>query len=93
MHRAPDPEIFATALAEDRVVLTFDLECGDLAAVSRERHASDPVQAGERPEPECGRAPAGGSDGEPSDVFERGAVVIVEEARHRVRYLPIGDEE
>lgn len=39
LHRAPDEQVFAKALAEDRIVLTFDLDFGDLAVVTRERTA------------------------------------------------------
>ncbi len=39
MHRAPDEEVFAKALAEDRIVLTFDLDFGDLGVLTRERAA------------------------------------------------------
>jgi len=33
---APDEQVFAKALAEDRIVLTFDLDFGHLAALTRE---------------------------------------------------------
>ena len=45
LHRLPNGSIFAKAVAEDRIVLTFDLDFGD---------------------------------------------IVVEDARHRVRRLPIG---
>jgi predicted nuclease of predicted toxin-antitoxin system len=31
LHRAPDEQVFAKALAEEWIVLTFDLDFGDLA--------------------------------------------------------------
>jgi predicted nuclease of predicted toxin-antitoxin system len=40
LHRAPDEQVFTKALAEDRVVLTFDLDFGDLAALTRDRSAA-----------------------------------------------------
>lgn len=39
LHRAPDEQVFAKALAENRIVLTFDLDYGDLAALTRDRAA------------------------------------------------------
>jgi predicted nuclease of predicted toxin-antitoxin system len=33
--RLPDPEIAAKAVAEDRIVLTFDLDFGDILATAR----------------------------------------------------------
>jgi predicted nuclease of predicted toxin-antitoxin system len=83
LQRAPDDHVFAKALAEDRIVLTFDLDFGDLAVLTREpsarvilfrlentrtRHVIERLEA----------------------VLTRGAIVIVEEGRHRIRYLPIG---
>lgn len=40
LHRLPNGEIFAKAVAEDRVILTFDLDFGEIAALSRQRKAS-----------------------------------------------------
>ncbi len=40
LHRSPDGEIFAKAVAEDRVILTFDLDFGEIAALTRGRKAS-----------------------------------------------------
>ena len=33
--RLPDPDIVAKALAESRIVLTFDLDFGDILAIAR----------------------------------------------------------
>jgi predicted nuclease of predicted toxin-antitoxin system len=35
LHRLPDDEIFAKAAAEGRIVLTFDLDFGEIVATSR----------------------------------------------------------
>jgi predicted nuclease of predicted toxin-antitoxin system len=91
LHRAADERVFAKALAEDRIVLTFDLDFGDLAAFTREATArvilfrlenTRTMHVIERLE-----AVLTGS----SDALTRGAVVIIEEGRHRIRYLPIGE--
>jgi predicted nuclease of predicted toxin-antitoxin system len=37
LQRFPDERVFAKALAEDRIILTFDLDFGDLASLSRDR--------------------------------------------------------
>ena len=34
LQRLPDREIFGKAVAEDRVILTFDLDFGEIAALS-----------------------------------------------------------
>jgi predicted nuclease of predicted toxin-antitoxin system len=91
LQRAPDDGVFAKALAEDRIVLTFDLDFGDLAVRRREPAArvilfrlenTRTTHVIERLE-----AVLTGS----ADALTRGAVVIVEEGRHRIRYLPIGE--
>jgi predicted nuclease of predicted toxin-antitoxin system len=79
------------ALAEDRIVLTLDLDFGDLALLTREPAArvilfrlenTRTIHVIERLE----TVPAGSSD-----ALARGAVVIVEEGRQRIPYLPIGE--
>src|SRR5262245_47569612 len=40
MHRASDRTIFAKAMAEDRIVITFDLDFGTLAAMAGDRSPS-----------------------------------------------------
>jgi predicted nuclease of predicted toxin-antitoxin system len=91
LQRAPDEAVFAKALAEDRIVLTFDLDFGDLAVLLREPTArvilfrlrdTRTTHIIERLE-----TVLAGS----SDALARGAVVIVEEGRQRIRYLPIGE--
>ena len=90
LQRAPDDRVFAKALAEDRIVLT-SIRLGDLAVLRREPAArvilfrlenTRTTHVMERLE-----AVLTGS----ADALTRGAVVIVEEGRHRIRYLPIGE--
>jgi predicted nuclease of predicted toxin-antitoxin system len=78
------------AAPEDRVVLTFDLDFGEIAALSRGRrpsviifrlHNARASHVIDRLSIALDRA---------LQPLERGAVVIVEESRHRIRELPIG---
>ena len=93
LQRAPDEAIFAKALREDRSVLTFDLDFGSLAALVRDQaarvilfrlHNARASRVIERLE---GVLVASASE------LDRGAVVLVEETRHRVRRLPVGEED
>jgi predicted nuclease of predicted toxin-antitoxin system len=88
LQRAPDDRVFAKAL--DRIVLTFDLDFGDLAVLTREPSAHVILFRLEnmrtRHVIERLEAVLAGS----ADALTRSAVVIVEEGRHRIRYLPIG---
>ncbi len=89
LQRTPDAEIFRRAVAEDRCVLTFDLDFGEIAALTGGSKGSvilfrlgDP---GYRRVIERLTAVIAGSP----DAIAKGAVISVEEARYRVRYLPI----
>jgi predicted nuclease of predicted toxin-antitoxin system len=88
--KSADAEVFSKALSEDRVILTFDLDFSEIAALSRgtpakvivfrlrNTHATNVI----------GRLSAVLAD--PRTGLDRGAVVSVEESRHRVRMLPVG---
>jgi predicted nuclease of predicted toxin-antitoxin system len=88
--RLADPNIFAKALAEDRVILTFDLDFGEIAALSRGTLAKVVVfrLRNARAANVIARLSTVLSDAQAE--LDRGAVVSVEESRHRVRRLPVG---
>ena len=90
LHRLPDQKIFELAGEESRTVLTFDLDFGEIVAMSRSRAISvilfrlnntrssfviDRLESALRDD---------------HVVLEAGAIITVEDARHRVRPLPIG---
>ncbi len=90
LQRMNDVTVFEEAKAGERVVLTFDLDFAEIAAVSRDRpvrvllmrlrntrsaHVIERLQA---VIPAC------------DEHLARSAVVLVEESRYRVRRLPIG---
>lgn len=89
LHRAPDGDIYRLATEERRIVLTFDLDFGEIAArcvgpwssviVFRLVDASSD-HVSERLEATLARTGA---------ALEAGAVVVIEEGRCRVRALPI----
>ena len=89
--RLPNGQIFEKAADEQRVVLTFDLDFGEIAALigshdvavilfrlhnTRASHVIARLEA-------VLKASA--------TALHRSAVVTVEESRHRIRYLPIGE--
>lgn len=90
LHRMPNGEIFAKALSEDRIVVTSDLDFGEIAAALKDTSGKVVLLRLQ--------------NSRPANVIRRldsvlprveldlaaGAVVIVEESRHRVRPLPIG---
>jgi predicted nuclease of predicted toxin-antitoxin system len=88
LQRTPNGEVFEKALAESRVVVTFDLDFGEIVALSRGRktgvilfrlrntRTSNVIERLSDVISEC------------ADALAKGAIVIVEEARHRVREFP-----
>jgi predicted nuclease of predicted toxin-antitoxin system len=90
LHRLPNGEIFQKAAREQRIVLTFDLDFGEIVAGSgvqivsvilfRLRNTRNDFVIGrlETVLDSC------------SHELTNGAIVIVEDGRHRVRKLPIG---
>ena len=89
LHRLPDSDIFDKADAERRVILTFDLDFGEIAALSRGRIVSVVLfrLRNTRTPHVIDRLASALSFRE---ALEHGAVVVVEESRCRVRRLPIG---
>lgn len=88
LQRLPDTDIFLRAAAENRIVLTFDLDFGEILALSEAKPASvvlfrlhntatpHVIERLSRVLHESGRA------------LEDGAIIVVEDMRHRVRKLP-----
>lgn len=90
LHRLPNGDIFQKGFIEHRVVLTFDLDFGEIVAASaghvvsvvlfrlhntRTGHVVERLQAVLE---------------QSSAELQSGAIIVVEEGRHRVRRLPIG---
>lgn len=89
LHRLSDSEILTKARSENRIVLTFDLDFGDLLAASAGSSPSVVLFRMRNQTPAavtprlievldvCG------------DVLTAGALIVVEDSRYRVRRLPI----
>jgi predicted nuclease of predicted toxin-antitoxin system len=90
LHRLADEKIFAKAVAEKRVVLTFDLDFGEIAAFTKGKPASVILFRlhNTRTPNVIRRLDAVLTDS--AEALDNGAVVIVEESRRRIRSLPIG---
>ena len=90
LHRLPDPDVLDRAREERRVLLTHDLDFGELVAASGARLPSVVIfrLADMRPASLTAhvRAVLAGHAG----ALDRGAVVSVSERQARVRLLPIG---
>jgi predicted nuclease of predicted toxin-antitoxin system len=90
LQRMSDHEIFALAAREHRIIITTDLDFGEILAHSRQ--ASTSVIVFQLAWPRTVRiierlATVLGAAG---PALQQGAIVLVEETRYRVRRLPIG---
>lgn len=90
LQKLGDEAVLAKAVAEKRIVVTFDLDFADISAAAGEARvavilfrlrSAQTARIVDRLQGVLASA---------SPALERGAVVIVEEARLRIRRLPIG---
>lgn len=90
MHRAQDRELVDYAMSEGRVIVTFDLDFGDILALGVLDRPSVILLrlSDERPAEVNGRL--GTVVAEQEAALESGALILVEDVRYRVRRLPIG---
>lgn len=90
LHRIPNGEIFVKAISENRVIVTFDLDFGEIVALSQGEKASVILLRlhNTRTSHLIKRLATVLADA--TEALEQGAVVVVEESRHRIRYLPLG---
>ena len=89
LQRAPDPELVARARADSSVVLTFDLDFGDILAlgVLDKRSVILFRLADERAESVDRRLST--VLNERRAELESGALILIEDTQYRVRKLPI----
>lgn len=92
LQRLPNGEIFTKAISERRIILTFDLDFGEIAALARGRKTSVVVFRLHNTRTQHVRDRLAAVLADCSAILEAGAVVVVEETRHRVRQLPVGHE-
>jgi predicted nuclease of predicted toxin-antitoxin system len=93
MDRLPDPAILELARAENRILLTHDLDFGELIAAGGETLPSVIVFRLRRMKPESVNHHLQGIITRHRESLERGAIVSVVEGQARVRLLPVGGQE
>ena len=93
LHRMPNGEIFTKAIHENRIIMTFDLDFGEIVALSKGSKTSVILFRlhNTRTSHVIRRLSTVLKD--TAKALEEGAVVVVEESRHRVRGLPPGKRQ
>ena len=87
LHRLSDPEIFSKADKENRIVLTTDLDFGEIAVMSRSAKISVIIFRQEDRTPASINRYLETVITFTKEELERGAIIIVQEGRIRVRHL------
>ena len=91
LQRLPNGEIFAKAGVERRILLTCDLDFSEIVALSGEAEVSVVVLRLRNTRTRHVIDRLGAILPVSAEALGNGAIVVVEETRHRVRKLPIGD--
>lgn len=90
LHRLPNGAILDKAAAERRILLTFDLDFGEILALSGGQSVSVVLFRLHNTRTPHVLERLGKVLKDSGQAIEQGAVVVIEESRHRVRRLPLG---
>lgn len=90
LQRLPNGEIFQKAGREQRIVLTFDLDFGEILAASAGQIVSVVLFRLRNTRADFVIQRLDDVLNQSSAELSQGAIVVVEDGRHRVRKLPIG---
>ena len=90
--RFSDSDITEKARKEGRIIITFDLDFGDIMAASGGTAPSVIILRLDDQRPQQVNSRLMQVLEESSDALRKGAIISVDERRHRVRMLPIGGE-
>ena len=89
LHTLPDQEIFNKATLENRTILTFDLDFGEIVALSKRRYVSVILFRLRNTTTPFVLKRLDTVISESKALLEQGHIFIIEESRYRIRKLPI----
>jgi predicted nuclease of predicted toxin-antitoxin system len=90
LQKFPNGEIFQKAIREQRIMLTFDLDFGEIVAASGGRSVSVILFRLRNTRADFVVQRLKAVLEQSTEELTHGAVVLVEDGRHRVRRMPIG---
>lgn len=90
LQRLPDPEVFLKAAREERILVTFDLDFGEIISLSGGSEISVIVLRLRNPRLDRVLNRLENAIAQTAGALVAGAIVSVDDDRHRVRKLPIG---
>ena len=90
LQKSPDNEVFAKAATEQRILLTFDLDFGEIVAFSEARNPSVVLFRVQDTRTDQVWARLQYALPMAKEELDSGAIVVVEDRRIRIRRLPIG---
>lgn len=93
LDRLPDPAVMAKAQNEERILLTHDLDFGELVAASGTRLPSVIIFRLRNMHPERVNRYLQSLVAQHRSILEQGAIITVTEGQMRVRPLPLGAGE
>ena len=83
-----DPEVFAHAASEGRIVVTFDLDFGEIVGLAKVTGAGVLLLRLRVARPPVIRERLRVAIVEAAEALQAGAIVLVEDARIRIRHMP-----
>lgn len=89
LHRLPNDQIFTKAKDENRIILTFDLDFGEIVALSGGEIVSVVLFRLNNTRTPFVIARLSRVLANAGDALRSGAIVVVEDHRHRIRRLPL----
>ncbi|MCD4652911.1 DUF5615 family PIN-like protein [bacterium] len=87
LQRLPNGQIFQKAVEEDRIILTFDLDFGEITALSKGTRCSSIVFRLRNTRTDNVIKQLRKVLDTSSAQLERGSIIVVEDFRHRIRSL------
>jgi predicted nuclease of predicted toxin-antitoxin system len=84
-----DRLIFQKAIVEDRIIITFDLDFGEIAALSQRKVVSVVILRLNNSRADYVIQRLGAVLPVVEHALQSGAIVTIEDTRHRIRLLPI----